>query len=314
MPASKDIEEPLSAFVDDGWWRTDHRARRAKPLIERGRPLVLEHDVATDEDRKVLPIYHEFYRRFDIPWFAAAAFEAGDLTWSATFVRSQGQGPFGPADRARLLDLRHHLHRAVSLALRTTTLLGGALIDLLDAFAVGAVLVDRRGMAVHANRSARSLFGSGLDVTNGRLAAIDPAVNAELQRMMEGVAGLRFSPAAASPVAVPRNGRRPLLVEAMPLAAGAVDDPLCVLRSMVMITDLEFKETSGADRARDVFHLTKAEGRLAARLARGEDIDAAAAVLGVTRHTARSQLKAIFAKTDTHRQAELVALLARLRV
>jgi hypothetical protein len=33
---------------------------------------------------------------------------------------------------------------------------------------------------------------------------------------------------------------------------------------------------------------------------------------GISVHTARSQLKSVFAKTDTHRQAELVALAGKL--
>ncbi|WP_292186755.1 hypothetical protein [Mesorhizobium sp.] len=34
--------------------------------------------------------------------------------------------------------------------------------------------------------------------------------------------------------------------------------------------------------------------------------------LGVTYETAKNQLKAVFAKTETHRQPELVALLTRM--
>jgi DNA-binding CsgD family transcriptional regulator len=61
------------------------------------------------------------------------------------------------------------------------------------------------------------------------------------------------------------------------------------------------------------FGLTAAEAKLAARLASGLGIDAAAASLGVSRETSRSQLKGVFAKTNTRRQAELAGLLARLR-
>jgi DNA-binding CsgD family transcriptional regulator len=64
---------------------------------------------------------------------------------------------------------------------------------------------------------------------------------------------------------------------------------------------------------RIAFGLTASEARLAARLASGVGINGAATFLGVNRETARSQLKAIFAKTNTHRQAELVGLIARLR-
>jgi DNA-binding CsgD family transcriptional regulator len=58
--------------------------------------------------------------------------------------------------------------------------------------------------------------------------------------------------------------------------------------------------------------LRPAEAKLAALIASGISLEAAAERLGVARDTARNQLKAVFTKTDTHRQAELVALLARV--
>ena len=61
------------------------------------------------------------------------------------------------------------------------------------------------------------------------------------------------------------------------------------------------------------FGLTAAEAKLAAKLASGSGIEGAAASLGVSRETARTQLKAVFGKTNTRRQAELVALVSRLR-
>jgi DNA-binding CsgD family transcriptional regulator len=42
---------------------------------------------------------------------------------------------------------------------------------------------------------------------------------------------------------------------------------------------------------------------------RGAPPDIAACELKISRNTARYQLKSVFAKTDTHRQSELVALL-----
>jgi DNA-binding CsgD family transcriptional regulator len=61
-----------------------------------------------------------------------------------------------------------------------------------------------------------------------------------------------------------------------------------------------------------VFGLTPAEARLAATIANGSSIEDAAQILNVSNDTVRHQLKAVFHKTDTHRQSQLVALLARL--
>ena len=56
--------------------------------------------------------------------------------------------------------------------------------------------------------------------------------------------------------------------------------------------------------------MTAAEARLAVHLAAGEGLDEAADALGVALETVRSQLKAIFGKTDTRRQGELLRKLA----
>jgi len=60
------------------------------------------------------------------------------------------------------------------------------------------------------------------------------------------------------------------------------------------------------------FALTRAEMRLLQIVGAGESLRNAADQLGITYETARSQLKAIFGKTDVHRQAELVALMVRI--
>lgn len=58
-----------------------------------------------------------------------------------------------------------------------------------------------------------------------------------------------------------------------------------------------------------LFNLTPAEARLAQLLAEGHSVDEAAMQLGVSKHTTRSQLQAIFNKTGTNRQGELVRML-----
>lgn len=60
-------------------------------------------------------------------------------------------------------------------------------------------------------------------------------------------------------------------------------------------------------------HLTAAEAKLAALTGAGETVERAAERLGISKLTAQTQLKAVFSKTDTQQQAELAALIARLR-
>jgi len=55
-----------------------------------------------------------------------------------------------------------------------------------------------------------------------------------------------------------------------------------------------------------LYGLTRGEAAFAAKLVQGKTIEEAAGKLFISAHTARTHLKRIFMKTDTHRQPELV--------
>ena len=60
-----------------------------------------------------------------------------------------------------------------------------------------------------------------------------------------------------------------------------------------------------------LYDLTPAECKIAALLLEGQDPATAAESLGISKQTVRQHLKSIMSKTDTHRQAELIARLLR---
>ncbi len=60
------------------------------------------------------------------------------------------------------------------------------------------------------------------------------------------------------------------------------------------------------------FMLTGAEIRIAQMLARGDSLEQVAGSLNIKMSTARTHLASIFAKTDTCRQAQLVAVLSHV--
>jgi DNA-binding CsgD family transcriptional regulator len=60
---------------------------------------------------------------------------------------------------------------------------------------------------------------------------------------------------------------------------------------------------------RSRFCLSPAEAQIALGIAKGETLAEIAKARSVSVSTARGQLKSVFAKTGTHRQAELVRLL-----
>lgn len=110
---------------------------------------------------------------------------------------------------------------------------------------------------------------------------------------------------------VRREGSRPVLITVLPID-GAASGPFFGARVLLTFSDLAAQPAPPASLLTQVFGLTQAEARLAALIATGVSPEGAAERLGIAAETARNHLKAVFAKTDTHRQSELVALLSRL--
>jgi DNA-binding CsgD family transcriptional regulator len=93
-----------------------------------------------------------------------------------------------------------------------------------------------------------------------------------------------------------------------------IDDFTSDLTATILLVDLDAFPAPNPTTLRRLFGLTFAECRLAFHLAQGKTPKEVATLLGVSRATVGSQLGAVFSKTHTKRQAELVALLGRIAV
>jgi DNA-binding CsgD family transcriptional regulator len=78
--------------------------------------------------------------------------------------------------------------------------------------------------------------------------------------------------------------------------------------------DPEQKRVPPLEVMRTHFGLTLTEARLAEQLAAGKSVTNAAEALLITEETVRTHLKSILSKTDTHRQGQLIALLASFAI
>jgi DNA-binding CsgD family transcriptional regulator len=179
----------------------------------------------------------------------------------------------------------------------------------------GTLLVDADGHLVSANSVAEGLMAEGgpLSITAGRVRAATTGATQEVLAAVADMAGRQSAqsdPDVYVALALPDPDRlHPLTLIIRPGPPyGPVSAPLrrtavIILRdparpAMLAIADLE-----------RLFGLTRAEARLATRLADGDALEDAALALGVSRNTARSQLQAIYLKTGVNRQGDLVRLL-----
>jgi DNA-binding CsgD family transcriptional regulator len=162
------------------------------------------------------------------------------------------------------------------------------------------------------NAGVESIFDDEIFVRNRRLFVADTQGKACLEKLMDR---LRVSPDIAAlpcdPIVIRRKGKASVIVRTLPVH-GAVRTPFLGARALLTLTVIEPRSGQKVTLLSKAFGLSPAEARLASTIAEGIDPERAAQELGISRETVRSQLKAVFAKAETHRQSELVALLSRL--
>lgn len=310
--ASPDIVDFLQDFVSEGWHRTDPRTIRGGPLVEAGRPVVLEHDITSDEERRRSPFYQTLLKRHDLPWWAAIAFPVDGRLWCMSIMRADSQGAFTLEDARALAGASAGLQRVVSLAHKLTLSHARSAVEALEQVGCAALVLDRRGRCVVMNALAQPLMGGDLRLTDNRAHAVDRESDRRLQRLIDcAVAAQAPGCSVPSPIFVRRREGRPYMIEALP-ATGPMRDVFQRIAALLVVTDLNTRPPPPDGLIREAFGLTPAEARLAATLGEGEDLRRAAELHSIAYETARQHLKAIFAKAEVRRQSELVALLARL--
>jgi DNA-binding CsgD family transcriptional regulator len=172
----------------------------------------------------------------------------------------------------------------------------------------GAMLVAMEGRLQLANRAALEILEKkdGLWLSNAGLVAHRASDTRRLLTLLrEAIQAPAQGEPCESPMIVPRSAARSsLIVRVMP--GPGLDSYPAGRAAMVMLYDQDVNVEINTSLLIRLYGLTRGEAALAASLMRGKSIEDAAADLFISPHTARTHLKRIFMKTDTHRQTELV--------
>jgi DNA-binding CsgD family transcriptional regulator/PAS domain-containing protein len=239
--------------------------------------------------------------------------------------RPRSIGRYEPRDIEQFHLLYRHLERALAIGFRLGSLcsaqagLGAAL----ERHHAAILLLDHRHRLLYANAQAEAIVGQRDGIALGRQGPVldRPADHHRLQALIgaatgETIRGQTIGNAAAAGSAsggimsVPRrSGKRPFYLLVAPVSQQARLLSNWRAAVMLIITDPETAAPPRMAQIQAAFGLTPAEARLAATLATGTELRAAARALGIGYGTARTRLTEIFQKTQTRRQSELVRLL-----
>ena len=306
------------AFVQDYLDRVAHLDPTVQYLVAHPhQPIVHDGLVISERDKDRHPYYDWHGRYSDLRFrLVGQVCPAPGVQAGVALHRTRKTGRYEPNDLDRFAFLYRHLEQALRVAFRLGSL--GAIqrctAELLDRDSSAVILLDRYRHVVYSNRRAEALRadGDGVMFFSNAIALLHRSDDAVLQGFItEMLSDTRA--AGATRVRVMRaarpSGKRPygILVTAVVgqySVLSTVQPAVCIV-----VSDPEAEGLPPADSIRAAFGLTSAEARLAARLAAGEDLKAAAEQLGITYGSARTRLASIFQKTETRRQGELVRLL-----
>jgi DNA-binding CsgD family transcriptional regulator len=264
--------------------------------------------------------HNEFYQDFLLAYNARYRMtgrvnEDSDQYSLFGVLRAVGQQPFGVLEQQAAQRFSGHLQRALRLQKHTQILhtkaeLGARAID---ALALAMLIVDGAGVILHLNGAAEYLLNNrvcGLTCKAGQLFTDHPADKNKLRHI---IVEATCYPATGGTMFL--NGTESfephhMFVTPLPAASPFAQDwqiPLALI--LVMKAG---KVLSPLDLLGKLYDLSPAELRVASALLSGISTDEYGQQTGVSSNTVRTQLKSMFKKTGTRRQAELVAVLSRV--
>jgi DNA-binding CsgD family transcriptional regulator len=308
---SAGAEDMHREYFAGGWHELDLRHQafvRAGPTQG---AVKAEHSLVPASVRSVSPFYQEFCKRFDGMHCASWSYVLDGEAWGYSILYGAKAGPPQSTDLEKLERLAPYAIRAGILATRFATTRAIGIAEGLACARRPAIVLDYRGQCVFATAEAESVFDEEFGLKSSRLWAADAQSRAELNRL-SAAAGLPYRTIRPEYVVVRRNrSARPLLVMPVPVVGRGLDAwPMA--RLVVTIIDMSAQASLDLQLLRRALDLTLAEARIAAALARGYSPEEIAGHASLAVSTVRQSIKSILAKTGTHRQAELVALLRRL--
>ena len=188
------------------------------------------------------------------------------------------------------------------------TRLGKPLLAAFERMSCGGVILDKSGQVLDLNPAAQRLLARGR--RSGSDETLAPKDVREALKALLRAGHTRFAMDHDTWAVVPQDGRRPLALYSTRLSEADEPGP----HTVVTLIDLEQLPSPQPATLQKIFGLTPAEAKLAIQIAQGEVLADIATAAHISIATARKQLACVFEKTRTHRQAELVALVARVSI
>ena len=272
-------------------------------------------------ERKLMPMRHwkgsEIYNDLlypgDSPWVLAFwLHKALNKVVLLSIQGSRHRGAFDELDGEHIKPIIPHLRRALEIKdrLEIAQIRCDTLTASLDKSSFGVLILNVDGHILEANAAATQLLRTNIGMrreSDGMLWLREPA-GKELDQWI--LAGTPPQGNTDGLLKVPRPGMQPISILVTPLPRKTTPwiagDP----RWMLLLFNPEQRIHASLEIIGRDLGISAREAEIAALLVAGYDLKNTALRLGISSHTVRTHVKAIFSKTGLCSQAELIRRIA----
>ncbi len=307
--SSSSLRVLMTTGLAGGWMRINSRAPKAASLDYSG--FIGDLDLFSTAELESDPFYG-FLRSQGFGWCTGTVISdpGGSLTVFNWERRTQ-DGPVDPATMRSLDRLRPHLARAALIATRLGLERAKTGAETLSDLGLAAAILSKNGRVLAMNKLLENQIPAVLQDRRERLRLVNARADALLARALTWRGSALHRPEAMSIPVAQGADHQPMIVHMVPIVRHATD--LFGGASWIaVLTTVRPTASPGHAIVRGLYDLTPAEARVACGVAEASSIGDIAKSAGVSQETVRSQLKSVFEKTGTARQAELVNLLSGL--
>lgn len=278
-------------------------ARAAAPMLAAGR-IYIDHEFHGAANLRRMPFYRDFLQPYGVGHYALLP-AGGDATCThvLSIVRESGRSVFGSHEQSLMRAVQPHLRHALNLRQQIGQRQERVRLfeRAFDTLSFPLLACSTRGGLAMANAAGREWMEQA-DCPLGKTA-----VSFQLRGLLEQACGVGVEKPAAGSLMMP-GGDVVVVLPFVPqtdAGSGAL--------ALLAVQGGRWRPLAPGEMLRTLFGLTPAEIRLVHHLTlHDEPLTVVAEQWGLSLNTLRTQLKAIFQKTHTRRQSDLLRLVGQL--
>lgn len=316
-------EESVAPLADPNDWElTAYREQffSLDPFINLPlNQIITLDDLLTDAELMASDYYQHYLQPIGL--FRILGVDTGEaegVLARLRFSRRREEAPFSASDRKMLQLITPHLRQAIEIYARFNHMTSERDIyaGAVDQMSVATIILDEKGRLLHTNAMASALLkeADGLSLRGQQLHIAGHNTNRSLQAALASVISAQRAgeTSVIKALRVPRPGERSALgLVIRPVPASERGEGQAGPCAAVFVSDPDQRDSASQQTLGTLFSLTPAEANVAILLTRGLSLAEISETQNISPHTARAQLKSIFAKTGVSRQAELVRMIAK---